>query len=91
MPTDKFYQVYVLQNPPGKLYIGLSEDIKLRLQQHNAGVSNWTKKHPGPWSIVWASQVMSLSEARTLENLLKRQKGGVGFYKITGLTRTSGS
>ena len=30
---------------------------------------------------------MSLSEARKLENLLKRQKGGEGFYKITGLAQ----
>jgi len=30
---------------------------------------------------------MSLSDARKLENLLKRQKGGDGFYKITGLSR----
>lgn len=30
---------------------------------------------------------MSLTEARKLENILKRQKGGVGFFKITGLVR----
>ena len=87
MPTDILYQVYVLQNPAGKYYIGLSEDIQLRLQQHNAGVSKWTKKHLGPWSIVWSSQCVSLTEARKSENLLKRQKGGAGFYKMTGLIR----
>ena len=91
MPTDKPYQVYVLQNPAGKFYIGLSEDIQLRLQQHNTGVSKWTKKYIGPWSIVWNSQWLSLTEARKLENLLKQQKGGVGFYKMTGLIRQSGS
>jgi hypothetical protein len=26
-----------------------------------------------------------LGDARNLENLLKRQKGGVGFYRLTGL------
>jgi hypothetical protein len=31
----------------------------------------------------------SLSAARELENLLKRQKGGAGFYRITGLPRNS--
>jgi hypothetical protein len=28
---------------------------------------------------------MPLGDARKLENLLKRQKGGAGFYRITGL------
>ena len=34
---------------------------------------------------------MSLSEARKLENFLKRQKGGRGFFEFTGLPRSSGS
>ena len=28
-------QVYVLQNPDGKFYIGLSENVNVRLQHHN--------------------------------------------------------
>ena len=42
----------------------------------------------GPWSLVSQSEEMSLSDARKLEILLKRQKGGDGFYKITGLSRS---
>lgn len=87
MSTNIPYQVYVLQNPSGKYYIGLSEDTQQRLKQHNSGVSKWTKKHMLPWSIVWSSECLSLTEARKLENLLKRQKGGAGFYKMTGLIR----
>ncbi len=34
---------------------------------------------------------MSISDARKLENLLKRQKGGDGFYRMTGLKCSSGS
>ena len=84
------YQVYVIQNPAGKLYIGLSEDVSIRLQQHNDGISKWTKGK-GPWSLAWTSAAMSMTEARKLENLLKRQKGGAGFYHLTGLPRSSGS
>ena len=86
MPVEKTYQVYVLQNPAGRFYTGLSEDVHSRLQQHNDGVSNWTRKH-GPWSLVWTSPSMSLTEARKLENFLKRQKGGAGFYQHTGLQK----
>jgi putative endonuclease len=84
------YRVYVLRNPVGKFYIGLSEDPATRLIQHNQGVSHWTKNR-GPWELVWQSESMDLSSARKLENLLKRQKGGRGFFQITGLSRTSGS
>jgi predicted GIY-YIG superfamily endonuclease len=87
---NKSYQAYVLQNDGGRFYIGLSEDVQLRLQQHNQGISKWTRKHL-PWSLVWMSNPMSLSDARKLENQLKRQKGGIGFSKMTGLNRSSGS
>ena len=80
------YQVYVLQNLAGKFYIGLSEDVAVRLHQHNNGVSKWTRSR-GPWVLVWTSEPLSLSAAKKLENSLKRQKGGVGFFKATGLIR----
>ncbi len=84
------YRVYVIQNPQGKFYIGLSEDVETRLQQHNEGISKWTKGK-GPWVLRWTSEAMSISDARKLENFLKRQKGGDGFYRATGLAHSSGS
>ena len=80
------YRVYVLQNNEDKFYIGLSEDIARRLEQHNSGKSEWTKGR-GPWMIVWQSEGLSLGNARRLENRLKRQGRGKGFYSITGLRR----
>ena len=87
---EVIFRVYVIQNTEGRFYIGLSEDVNLRLAQHNDGVSKWTCGK-GPWSLLWTSEAMSLSDARKLENLLKRQKGGAGFYRFTGLPRSSGS
>jgi len=75
------YQVYVLRNSAGRLYIGLSENVHLRLEQHNNGLSRWTK-NKGPWEIFWQSSFMTLSDARKLENKLKRQKGGAGFTTV---------
>ena len=71
------YMVYVLRNADGQFYIGLSADIHLRLEQHNQGISKWTRGK-GPWSLVWTSEATSLSGARKLENLLKRQKAAPG-------------
>jgi putative endonuclease len=83
---EKHYQVYVLQNAAGRIYIGVSEDVQVWLQQHNAGVSQWTRGR-GPWRLVWTGPALSLGEARKLENLLKRQKGGTGFYQLTGVKK----
>ena len=75
------YQVYVINNTAGQKYIGLSKDPVTRLLQHNSGISRWTKGK-GPWTIVWLSNPMNLSEARKFENKLKRQKGGLGLNPL---------
>ncbi len=82
------YRVYVIQNREGQFYIGLSDDVVRRVRQHNAGRSHWTKER-GPWEIVWQSEELPLTDARKLENRLKRQGRGKGFYAITGLHRRS--
>ncbi|MFL6518926.1 MAG: GIY-YIG nuclease family protein [Chthoniobacterales bacterium] len=81
------YRVYVLQNGGGKFYVGLSVDVARRVEQHNSDQSKYTKGK-GPWRVSWASEELSLSNARRLENRLKRQKGGIGFHSITGLSRS---
>ncbi len=84
------YRVYLLRNPTGIRYIGLSGDVVRRVQQHNVGVSRWTRDK-GPWILEWTSTPRSLGEARKLENLLKRQKGGVGLAPILLREGSSGS
>ena len=81
---SRMYQAYILTNPTGRIYIGISEDPAVRVSQHNEGLSKWTRGK-GPWALSWTSKPMSLSEARKLENLLKRQKGGSGLDKIKSL------
>jgi putative endonuclease len=82
------YHVYVIRNCQGKFYIGLSDDLDRRINQHNAGESKWTRGK-GPWNLLWQSKDMNLSGDRKLERLLKKQKGGEGFYKMIGLSRES--
>jgi putative endonuclease len=84
------YRVYVIQNREGKFYIGLSDDVDRRVQQHNSGVSKWTRGK-GPWTLIWQSGELSLAEARKLKNRLKRQKGGHGLFHLVGVRRSSGS
>jgi putative endonuclease len=86
------YRVYLLKNPTGLRYIGISEDVTRRLDDHNAGKSRWTKSRR-PWTLIWQSRFLSLTKARKLENLLKRQKGGQGLESLLQLwgADTSGS
>ena len=83
MPTP--YWVYVLYSPRARrFYIGISEDLQQRLDQHNTGRSYWTARY-APWECVFKTQCPDITQARKFENRLKRQKGGRGFYELTGL------
>ena len=82
--------VYVIQNAEGRFYIGMTTDLQLRLIDHNTGVSKWTK-YRGPWKLVWSQEYPTIGEARKVENKLKRQGRGTGFYRLIGLTPPSGS
>ena len=90
MTDQQPYWVYVLWSPAGqKFYIGLTDDLERRLAQHNSGESKWTRRFAGSWQLAWTREFPSLRQARKFENLLKRQKGGDGFRKITGLDTRS--
>ena len=84
------YSCYVLWSDTGQsFYIGVTDDIPRRLAQHNNSESKWTSRHAGTWQIVWSRVFSSLGEARSFENLLKRQKGGAGFFRLTGIPKPS--
>jgi predicted GIY-YIG superfamily endonuclease len=78
------YRVYILQNPKRRRYIGFTKDVPVRIDQHNSGFTTSTRKR-GPWRLIWQSEALLLNDARRLEVNLKRQKGGNGFYQLTGL------
>ena len=79
-PMAAIYRVYVLQNPERRFYIGITDDVPRRIGQHNAGESRWTKGR-NPWKLAWQSKELSRSDARKLENRLKRQAAVGGFIR----------
>jgi len=82
----KPYFVYILWSETGgRFYIGISDDPSRRLAQHNLGLfSAWTTRYR-PWTLVHQEQYESYRTARRREIELKQQKGGRGFYELTGL------
>jgi putative endonuclease len=66
--------VYVLYSDrTGRRYIGHTEDISIRLKQHNAGHVKSTKSSL-PWRIIACKEYPSRSEARWAERSLKKSK-----------------
>jgi len=50
------FWVYILLNPPGRFYIGQTDDLKIRLANHNRTdkVSGKFTLKNGPWQLVWS-------------------------------------
>src|SRR5437762_4926136 len=65
------YRVYVLENRDGRFYVGVTDEVVRRVRQHNSGLSQFTKGC-GPWSVLSQSQELTLTEARKLDDHLKR-------------------
>ena len=70
------FYVYILRSiKNGKCYIGLSNDLNRRLEQHNAGQSYWTRRYM-PFELVYYEAYRSLEDAKERERKLKHFKKG---------------
>jgi putative endonuclease len=65
--------VYILRSHQGKTYIGSTNDLQRRLDQHNGNKVKCTALR-GPWVTAYSAVFSSLTEARQAEYYLKRQK-----------------
>lgn len=70
----KFFYTYILQNSAGKLYIGYSNDLRKRFNEHNNGKSTYTKTR-GPWNIIYYEACLNEDDARSREVYLKSGRG----------------
>lgn len=69
------YYVYILKSKSGgKLYKGLTNNLKRRLSEHNAGMSTFTKNN-GPWSLIYYEVFINKEDAAREEKFLKSGKG----------------
>lgn len=68
------YYVYILKNKTNHFYIGATEDLKRRLQEHATGNSFFTE-HSGPYTLVWYSAFLEKKKAYAFETYLKSSSG----------------
>ena len=67
--------VYAVQSDvTGRVYVGHTDDIGRRLNEHNDRRVKSTK-HEAPWKVVAIEYFYERSQARWCESCLKRSKG----------------
>ena len=74
--SRKMYYVYLIRSlaVPTQRYVGLSDDLQKRLQQHDAGESVHTAKFR-PWELITYVAFGDHSKAREFERYLKHGSG----------------
>lgn len=69
------HYVYILKSlRNGKLYKGLTSDLKRRVKEHNTSHSTFTKNN-GPWKLIYYEAFLDKEDARREELFLKSGKG----------------
>jgi len=70
------HYVYLLESEPepDRRYVGLTIDLRQRLQDHNAGKSSHTAKYR-PWRVVTYVAFSNRSKAEAFERYLKSGSG----------------
>ena len=67
--------IYVIQSiSTNKLYVGMTEDLKNRLNEHNAGKSKYTASFK-PWKVIYTETADDFTGARKREIYLKSTAG----------------
>jgi putative endonuclease len=72
----KMYYVYLLRGKsrPSATYIGLTDDLRARLESHNSGANVHTSKNK-PWHLVTYVAFSSRERAADFERYLKHGSG----------------
>ena len=82
MEDAENYFVYVLSSMvTSKFYVGMSANPQQRLQQHNAGQSNFTKAFR-PWKLFYSEYAGTRENARKLEKYYKTGAGRKHWMKM---------
>ena len=69
------YYVYILYSETlKKKYIGMTDDLKRRIEEHNRGKSNFTRTGD-KWKLIYYEAFLNKTDARREELFLKSGKG----------------
>lgn len=77
------YTVYILRNTKtGRYYIGSTNNIDRRIEEHNRGQTRSTRYAKNNWVILYTEQYLTMLEAHQREFKIKSFKGGNAFKRL---------
>lgn len=69
------HYVYILESKKdGSKYIGMTDDLKQRIKDHNSGSAKYSKTKK-PFSLIWYCAFLNKSKALKFEKYLKHGSG----------------
>ena len=69
------YYTYLLRSKlDSSLYVGFTVDLKKRIERHNRGKEQYTKKK-APWELIFYAAFLTRKEAVNFEKYLKSGSG----------------
>ena len=73
------YYVYIIRsvNNPDQIYVGYTENLDVRISQHNNGTASIHTKKYMPWEIVTYTAISDKLKAHAFEKYLKSGSGRV--------------
>ena len=78
------FYTYIIKSAEGRYYIGSTDDIKKRVEQHNLKQYRcWTNRYTN-WQLVYSETFKTRREALIREREIKKMKGGKQFKALVG-------
>ncbi len=76
------YFVYAIRSlKDGRIYVGMSENVAKRLNQHNMGSTKSTKGYR-PWELVYSEKCVDRAKARDREKFFKSGSGKEALKRL---------
>ena len=80
------YYVYILQSlKTSRLYIGHTDDVDRRFEEHNTGRGGKYSRQNGPWKLLYKESYSDRSAAAKRELYLKSTNGSQEKKRLAGV------
>jgi putative endonuclease len=82
------HYVYILQSlKTKKLYVGQTDNLARRLEEHNTGRGGTYTRQNGPWKLLYSEQHSDRTSAVNRELYLKSTSGSREKKKLAGIVK----
>jgi putative endonuclease len=82
------YYVYILQSlKTGKLYVGHTDNLARRVEEHNTGWGSKYTRQNGSWMLLYSESCPDRSSAVKRELYLKSTRGSQEKKKLAGVIK----